>query len=346
MYRFITFGMAALLAVLYAWQGHLGFGLYSMFVYWLVFGACRTAITSARVAFIFFALFFGWWMLAFAPSWLTMVSLPVMLVAYITLAGRVGYRASSGSSSRPSGGYGGRSARGGYRGGGGYTSSEPKFGTDTFNALPFRRTIGAGRAYGMAADNVSGGGEGTFGADATKFGVQGELAVAAVIEKVIAKHGGVVAHGVNFKPGSATGTDVDHMVIGNGFVLLVDAKFWKYGTYSWASDGSLLRDGAPFAGSNVKMASAVELWQKYLELKLPATYLRVSSLVVLAQPISNRYAIDRTGPDGGVVSLANLSMLEQQLTLMLSPTSASLITSGLEAIVSSQLIPRPLSSAA
>lgn len=64
-------------------------------------------------------------------------------------------------------------------------------------------------------------------------------------------------------PGSAT-ADVDHAVLCGKRLVLIDSKRWPPGDYTYVADGSLLRAGRPFLGSDIRLANAVAAYQRLL----------------------------------------------------------------------------------
>lgn len=150
------------------------------------------------------------------------------------------------------------------------------------------RYIGKGTVFGVAGSHI--GSNVAFEEKNTTAGVAGEERVGAMLEELVAKHGGTVVHGLRFRPGK-DGSDVDHVVIFNNKVCLVDAKMWAYGEYTWQYDG-LFRDGKPFSGGDVHMADAIDMWSDYLGQP-------VNSIIVMANKDASRYKVDQNAhPDG------------------------------------------------
>lgn len=186
---------------------------------------------------------------------------------------------------------------------------EPETTRPRIPVVPSRR-IGEGIVFGRAGANVSGS-TAAFGETATKAGSAGEVAVGTVLEKAVANHGGVVWHGLKFSPGGTSRADVDHAILmDDGELWLVDAKMWAYGTYEWASDGRVFRDGGPFSGSNVHIGDAQRKWRDYLGRVGRAP--KVRTFIVMANPNGNRYKVrGRDTFDG--VTLITLSDLHNML---------------------------------
>lgn len=122
-----------------------------------------------------------------------------------------------------------------------------------------------------------------FGARAG-IGAQGERNVADVLSGVTVAYPFVrVFHGLCFTPGKK-GADIDHIVVIGHKVFLIDAKFWKYGEYTF-SHGEFLRNGEYFRGGKVHMDAAGKMWWKYL-------HRPVRPIIVLAQEDSSKYTVD------------------------------------------------------
>ena len=122
-----------------------------------------------------------------------------------------------------------------------------------------------------------------FGARAG-IGAQGERNVADVLSGITVAYPFVrVFHGLCFTPGKK-GADIDHIVVIGRKVFLIDAKFWRYGEYTF-SHGEFLRNGEYFRGGKVHMDAAGKMWWKYL-------HRPVRPIIVLAQEDSSKYIVD------------------------------------------------------
>lgn len=96
----------------------------------------------------------------------------------------------------------------------------------------------------------------TYGKKVAAIGSYGERVTATLLEDGLADIPEArIFHQLRF-PGSEN-ADVDHAVVIGDTVILVDAKVWKPGVYTWSRYGSVLRDGQEFPGGDNHMAAAV-----------------------------------------------------------------------------------------
>jgi hypothetical protein len=113
-----------------------------------------------------------------------------------------------------------------------------------------------------------------FDEAAIAAGKEGERRTAAILAAFASQYPTVrVYHGLPW-PGSKG--DVDHALLMGKHVMFIDSKMWAAGVYSVDGDEQLLRDGAPFAGSRLKLEMAMEAWVRVL----PRTRHTLSWLVV------------------------------------------------------------------
>lgn len=180
------------------------------------------------------------------------------------------------------------------------SASEPSRPTAPMRVLP-----NGSKIYGEAGAHIA---SSNFGEIQKNAGSDGEKKVGAALEQFAAAHRCVVAHGLQFKPGR-NGADVDHAVLLGDRLFLIDAKLWAYGSYCWAPDATVWRDGAAFSGSRVKMADAVTLWRAYLA-SMPV---QVQSRICAAAPNAARYSFDNSGAPV-TVKLTSVPELIAELT--------------------------------
>lgn len=177
------------------------------------------------------------------------------------------------------------------------------------------------RVFGTPGSHIA---AGPFGATQSQLGEKGEKEIGRILNTWAQKYPEArVFHGVRFSPGKNTG-DVDHIVLVGDRLILIDAKWWAYGNYTWAHNGEILRDGQSFPGGNVHMLNALNLWRAYL----PS--LKMSTVIALAQPDSGRYTVTETGKPSTSITLTTgrdlTRLLDDAAAKASGPTSDKLVT--------------------
>lgn len=79
-----------------------------------------------------------------------------------------------------------------------------------------------------------------FGQRNVALGAIGEKRTAELLSQLFTIPGTKIFHGLKF-PGSEN-ADVDHAVVNGGKIAFIDSKMWSGGHYSWAGDGTIIRD--------------------------------------------------------------------------------------------------------
>lgn len=79
-----------------------------------------------------------------------------------------------------------------------------------------------------------------FGQRNVALGAIGEKRTAELLSQLFTIPGTKVFHGLQF-PGSEN-ADVDHAVVNGSKIAFIDSKMWSGGHYSWAGDGTIIRD--------------------------------------------------------------------------------------------------------
>jgi len=98
---------------------------------------------------------------------------------------------------------------------------------------------------------------------AVESGLLGEALTGELLENYVTRIPSArIFHSLAW-PGSAT-ADVDHAVLCGGRLVLVDSKRWEPGDYTFDSNGTLLRAGRPFLGSQVRLPDAVAAYRRLL----------------------------------------------------------------------------------
>ena len=143
-----------------------------------------------------------------------------------------------------------------------------------------------------------------YGADNVNRGRAGEKAVAQMLSEIAAKDPYVrVFNQVRFP--NSNNADIDHVIVRGDRSILVDAKNWKPGHYSWVGDGQTLeRDGQLFVGGLTHMPEATRTltdWMGAMGVS-PVCY------IVLANPMGGAEStVDNTRAPAAV-ALASMSV--------------------------------------
>lgn len=134
------------------------------------------------------------------------------------------------------------------------------------------------RIFGTPGSNVGGSNFGDLG----EIGAIGERKVGKALEAIAEKYeNAMVFHGLRFDPHNKNSrADIDHAILIGRHLYKVDAKMWSAGSYeiseprrhgydshyyqeSLPTSHTILRDGYPFDGGNVKLASSTKKWQDF-----------------------------------------------------------------------------------
>ena len=187
-------------------------------------------------------------------------------------------------------------------------------------AVPFAAAVWGGQAqwarsaskdtgrilvYGTPGGNVAGARH-AFG-DRAELGARGERTLAGHVSGLVGGDVNVrVAHGIRFNPAGRGFSDVDHAVFKGDRLLLVDAKLWRGGTYTWGRQpGEVHRDGDTFAGGDVKLSAASRCWRA-------ATKGHVQVRTVVCVTGRGPYRLPN-GPDRHGLLLVDLAGLEEHV---------------------------------
>lgn len=149
------------------------------------------------------------------------------------------------------------------------------------------------RSWGVAGGHIA---ENTQFGERAEVGARGERRTGKVLSTLSTVFPHVrVFHGLCFTPG-CKGADIDHAVLVNNRLILIDSKNWRYGCYSWYDNDGMMAvalDRSRWSPGEVKMETAVKLWQEYMGDKVV-----VEGLLCLANSKSDQYVVNNFGaPD-------------------------------------------------
>lgn len=167
--------------------------------------------------------------------------------------------------------------------------------------------------WGLAGAHIA---SNTQFGDAGRRGARGEAIVGEALNNWALRYPHVrVFHGLCFTPGKP-GPDVDHAVLINDRLFLIDAKYWGKAGYSWGrargEDGNVvLKNGVHFSGSSVHMDAAREKWSRYM----PGGISVVARICAVSEGGKARgYSMNNSGAPRGV-SLTDLDNLTRELDI-------------------------------